>query len=250
MKCKNCTEEISTKFHHAISTNICPFCGQEIISLELQTALSELQEIMKLTDQYKTEIFEWLKTNYNLIDANSEEYKALEEKAKSTPVKIKVDPKEVKLDDKGNQLTGTPLNTETTNVFAKRAGVKMGNQDHFKSIVSQIKNSGGSGETNMILGAGGLGSEASPEDIAAYQEILGGGSSAIPSVGAIGGEESFGNDDGEPIPAIVEAFARQKGGAVDYNARDVAKLENLQYKSQQAKREMREGGSIGLIRRS
>ena len=32
MKCFNCKEEISEKFKHALSQNVCPFCGRGIFS--------------------------------------------------------------------------------------------------------------------------------------------------------------------------------------------------------------------------
>lgn len=243
MKCQSCSEEVSQKFAHSLATNACPFCGGQIMSEDLQVALSELKDIMQYTDKFKVEIFDWLRTNYSLIDSNSEEYKALEEKAKSTPVKIKVDPKEVKLDAKGNQLTGTPLqDQETTNIFAKRAGIS--------KIVNQIKSKGNSGGGSLLVGGGGDFSDADPEDVAAYQEILNGGVPVVNS--AISSNEGFGEDEGEPIPAIVQAFARGKTGqgAADYNPKDVASLENLQQKSRAASRELGQSGGVGLIRRS
>jgi len=245
MKCKSCSEEISPKFAHSLATNLCPFCGDSILDEELIIVLSELREIMKTTETYKAEVFEWLKTNYNLIDANSDEYKAMIEKASSTPAKIKVDPKDVKMDNKGNQLTGTPLQSqETTNVFLKRAEVKT--QDYYKNIAKQINK--GTSKNNSTGGfpltAEDL-SEADPAEVEAYAAIISGDSEPVI-------KSAIDDYDGgeEPLPAIVEAFARGgKGRSGDYNPRDVAKLQALQDKAKGASNELSQSGGVGIIRR-
>lgn len=257
MKCKSCSEEISQKFGHAIATNICPFCGQEIMSLELQVALSELCEVMKSTDQFKAEIFDWLQSNYQLISKDSEEYKDLVAKAESAMNKVaplknaikKVDPKTVELDDNGNQLTGAPIqDQEMTNVFMKRAQVKP-EPKNMRDIVNQIKKSGGASATSVGIE---VGVEADPEEIDAIQSELSDlfGGDSVSEEGNGSSFDAF--DDLDEIPAVVQAMASvasggSKGG--DYNARDVAKLQQLQNKSKHASSALSRGGSVGLIRR-
>lgn len=250
MKCKSCNEEISQKFAHSLAINQCPFCGKEIMDEGLVIVLSELREIMKSAEAYKIEVFEWLKTNFNLIDSNSDEYKALIERATSTPIKIKVDPKEVKFDEKGNQLTGPALqNQDATDVFFKRAQVKPKTQDYYKNIVNQInKGSAKSNAGGFTVSSEDL-ANADPEEVAAYNELIVGNSNP-PILSSV---DPFGYDnDEEQLPAVAEMLASGKMGQAnaDYNARDVAKLQALQNKSSSAKKEMANSGGVGLIRRS
>lgn len=243
MKCKSCEQEISQKFAHSLKTNICPFCGETIMDEDLVVALSELRDVMELTKEWKSEMLEWLKTNYNLIDASSEEYQALVEKAKSIPAKIKVDPKEVQLDTKGNQITGTPIQSqETTNVFMKRAQVPGAkNPEYYKSMANKI-NKGSTSFSEADFAA------ADQEDVQAYQELMAGDASMpVQSTSAF-----IDQGDEEPLPSIIEAQAQGTFGATSssYNARDVQKLQQLQNKVKGASKELSEGGGVGLIRRS
>jgi len=66
MKCKSCHEVIPPKLSHSIRTNICAFCGEDIMAEELQAILSNLQDVMKLSEPYKEEVEEWLESNYGL----------------------------------------------------------------------------------------------------------------------------------------------------------------------------------------
>ena len=254
MQCKSCNEIVAPKFVYALKTNICPFCGEAIVPDDLQVALSELQEVMAITDKYKAEIFEWLHANYNLIDMQGDEYKALQEKAEMVnkmPVKQArtVDPKNILLDKQGNQIGGEPLQDQgTTNKFMERANIKVSQQDRYRNIINQIKKGGGS--TSVDMGGGGGSTmdveDADPEEVMAMEGAL---SPGIPVVNS--GLMSSDMDDGDEIPAVVEAMAQQASGAggADYNAKDVARLQALQGKSARAKKAMAGGGSVGLIRR-
>lgn len=66
MKCKSCHEVIPPKLNHALRSNICPYCGEEIMASELKEILSNLQEVMKLSEPYAEEVEEWLGANYGL----------------------------------------------------------------------------------------------------------------------------------------------------------------------------------------
>lgn len=250
MKCKSCSEDIPQKFGHAIATNICPYCGDEIMELELQSALVDLREIMKIAEKYQVEVFDWLHSNYDLISKDSDEYKALKERAEIIPVRqpakeaIKsMDPNTVELDRNGNQISGAPIQDQaTTSVFMKRAQVKP-EQKNLRDIVSQIKKSGG--VTTSIT------AEADPEDVAAMEAELGGDE----GVGSLNGGSSMEFDEmgsDEALPAVVEAMAIQAAGGPkgsDYNARDVAKLQQIHGKRSRASNELVRGGGVGLIRR-
>jgi len=252
MKCKSCREEVSQKFSHAITTNACPYCGQEIVPVELQVLLSELKEVMLATDQYHDEIFDWLKFHYGLISRDGDEYKALQEKAelaskmpfKAAAIKH-IDPKAVQLDHNGNQISGeTSQEQAITDGFMQRAQVKtLTQQDRYRDIVNQIKKHGVAAPTS-----GGMTVEADPEEAALMEAELSGG---LPSIGSGLMSNDF-EDDGEEIPAVVQAMAQSAGAGphgADYNAKDVAKLQALQGKAARAKSAMASGGSVGLIRR-
>lgn len=251
MKCKSCNEEVSQKFSHAITTNACPYCGNEIVPVELQVSLSELKEVMTATDQYHDEIFDWLKFHYGLISRDSEEYKALQEKAElasKMPSKAairNIDPKAVQLDHNGNQISGeTSQEQVITDGFMQRAQVKtLNQQDRYRDIVNQIKKHG-----VAPTAQGGMTVEADPEETALMEAELTGG---LPSIGSGLMSNDF-EDAGEEIPAIVQAMAQSAGAGphgADYNAKDVAKLQALQAKSKRASSAMASGGSVGLIRR-
>lgn len=66
MKCISCNEDISAKFHHSISKNECPFCGQNIIDQKLQELLASLKTLMDNGKDYMPQIEDWLQSNYNL----------------------------------------------------------------------------------------------------------------------------------------------------------------------------------------
>ena len=250
MKCKSCQEEVSQKFAHALQTNICPYCGQDIMPIELQVALSELSEVMKNAEQFHVEIFDWLSSNYNLIGRDAAEYKALQEKAElaskqpSKAVMKTVDPSKVELDHNGLQVSGEAIqDQETTNQFMKRAQVKtLNKQEHFREIVNQIKKHG----ATSVDGSGGMMVEADAEEVAALEAELSSG----PGTQSALMSNDF--DSGEEVPAVVEAMARMAGAGPkgsDYSAKDVAKLQELQNKARRASGAMASGGSVGLIKR-
>lgn len=251
MKCKSCSESISSKFIHALSVNLCPFCGESIMSEELQIALSELTEVMKYSETYKEEMFEWLKTNYNLIDGNSEEYKALTEKKMPPPkqIKIRKDSSEVDLDENGNQLTGQSLqNPESTNVFMNRAGIKPP-QENYKDIVARIKGASINSPSTESLTMTDI-VKAKPEDIEAMENML-----MQEQAPAIHSAISYTDDGDDDLDPIAESLARMGdathgGKQTDYNARDMAKLQKLQSKSQGVSKELGRSGGVGMIRRS
>ncbi len=278
MKCKSCTNEVPPKFSHAIKTNICPFCGEAIMDDELQAALSDLQEAMVATDEYQEEIFDWLKCNHGLVpesayvpaevyDTTSAELEAAKIKieelkdqlasAKPTPksgmtAPAKL-PSEIAKDKNGNALEGESLaDPETINKFFKNAQVKAPTDaaTHYKNMVKQIKQkgtmgaseggaSGGGAITPEMMAAYASGEEADPSE---YDELFGGG----PVNSAVDSDY----DDDTDIPAVaLQMMNSAKGKQGDYNARDVAKLQELQKKASNAGRAMNRDGGVGLIRR-
>lgn len=251
MKCKSCNEDVPQRFNHALVTNICPYCGQDIMAAELQSALADLRDVMQATEQYRAEIFDWLLSNYQLISKESEEYKALQAQAElanktsSKQAIATVDPKTVALDKNGNQIGGAPIQDQSiTNKFMQRAQVKPTDSKNLRDIVNQIKK-GGTSSVGTSLTA-----EADPEEVAALDDQLFGGGGLGSLNGATDRDEYY--EEGEDaLPPIVEAMAAHAGAgpkAADYNARDVAALQQIHNKQKRASKGIASGG-VGLIRR-
>src|SRR5258708_29467785 len=73
MLCKSCTQDIPLKFAHAISVDICPFCGKELIDTKLQSILNELKNTMENAKDYMKEVEDWLFSNYSFKKADINE---------------------------------------------------------------------------------------------------------------------------------------------------------------------------------
>lgn len=279
MKCQTCDGEVPQKFAYAIAMNVCPLCGQQIMEPELQKVLNSLREVMTeaSAQDYQSEAFDWLRSNFNLISVDSEEY----QKVLNESIQLKIDLQEEKekskyskpipksgrmaqghqevqmgTDEEGNQvqLQGENIqDPERTQVFLERANAaKMAERNnHYRKMVSQIRKSGSAGAE----GGGGMGGggaitpemimAASPEEVEEMEAMLSGG-------GPIASSSDY--DDDDALDPIAESFIRNAGHSGggqggDYNPRDVAKLQALQSKSSQASKALDRGGSVGLIRR-
>jgi hypothetical protein len=172
MKCNSCSEEVSSKFAHAIATNVCPFCGETIMDVNLQLVLNGLREVMteSVKQEFIPQTFDWLKSNFNLISVESDEYQQLihnneqlkneleELKSRggkgSAPLKKNIKPEFV-VDEEGNQLqvNGTPIQPDViTSGFAERAGIKQTNQDKFKEMINKMKKNAMSSDDSLPVG--------------------------------------------------------------------------------------------------
>lgn len=65
MKCKSCREDVPSKFAHAISVNICPLCGSEIMDAQLQNIIGELKSSFDKGAEYMEDIENWIFSNYS-----------------------------------------------------------------------------------------------------------------------------------------------------------------------------------------
>lgn len=278
MKCNSCSEEVPSKFAHAIATNVCPLCGQQIMEPALQKVLNSLRDAMlaAISDDYQQEAFDWLSSNFNLLSKDSDEYQNLVSEnselqneiqelknrhVKPTPKSAKNFKQEVEniqigTDAEGHQvqLQGESIqDPERTQVFLERAQAnKMaGQSDHFRKIINQIKKSGssgaseGGGSVNIspeMLGA------ASADEVEEMEAMLSGGIPGISS--SLGSSDSDDDDELPPIAQSLIAMGGAKSQSGDYNPRDVAKLQELQAKASRASKALDRGGSAGIIRRS
>lgn len=280
MKCKSCQGEVPPKFTHAIAVNSCPLCGDEIMEADLQIALTELKSAMSATANYPEEVFDWLKSNYNLIPQSAMDEKlAMMESSFTARVQTEVDkakasfykagprPKqtvqddsdEITVDKDGNQTSGEAIQApEQTNKFLKAAGVKkmvetkdrgmVDRSSHYKDIVNQIKKNG----APALLDEGGGSGVITPDMIQALdpdeteelQAYFGNGPGVSSSLDG-------GMDDDDDIPSVVSAWSNQakQSQSGTYNPKDVAALQQLHGKARQASRALSGGGSVGLIKR-
>ena len=273
MKCKSCSGDVPPKFSHAILVNICPLCGDPIMDDELQSALADLKSAMTATASYPNEIFDWLKSNYNLftLDDVTAKLNEAEAKLKETytqqivkPIPKSAQPlpppKEIQVDEDGNQLTGQVIQSpDQTSKFLKDPKVTraISKQDHFKNVIKQIKSSGKMPESSGISGGGG-GGALTPDMIEGIDGSEGGlDSEELAELNAAFGNDEPGIQSGlddemgfdDEIPLAVLNMANAAGGNVGSNNKDLKKLAALQGKSARASNAMRTGGSVGLIRR-
>ena len=256
MKCISCNEEVSSRFTAAYAQNACPFCGQHIMHPEMQKSLNDLREVMTTLSErsFLSEAFDWLKSNFDLISTNSDEYQSLlkdltETKERLTLVSSELEalknrtstpiprsgkglapPGTIQMgkDAQGNpvQLTGEALQSpETTNKFIQRAqaGRVMEKHNDVAALAKQIRKSGGVMENMVIPELDDI-----IEDQANYPA-----------------EPYSGEDEIDPI---MLQYMDPKASTT-YNPRDVAKLQRLQEKVAGASRDLSETGSVGLIRR-
>ncbi len=110
MDCKSCGIEIPPVWVVALKSNICPSCGGEIMSSELQELITGLTEAMGKMPENPQGIACWLVSNYKLSKVNSYE-----------PPEFKQQKKAVKPIQQ-NQL---PKDTSSTEDFFLRANVDL-----------------------------------------------------------------------------------------------------------------------------
>lgn len=126
MKCMSCKEDVPPKFVHAISVNICPLCGKEIMVKKLQEILNELKNVMEKSAEYKEETFDWLFSNYGLKKYDPSEI--------NHNINLEPEQKTVKIVNPPKPLTVRrgEIEEDKATVFAKRAGI-------IKKVVEDIQ---------------------------------------------------------------------------------------------------------------
>jgi hypothetical protein len=134
MKCKSCEQNVDAKFKFAISTNVCPFCGEAIIDVALQAILNDLKTVMERGAEYMEDVENWLFSNYSLRKVNPNDVVDSSEQQfnftnTQRPLKAGKGPMVNRVED------DMPANKEdNTTIFAKRAGIT-----NFKKVLDHIK---------------------------------------------------------------------------------------------------------------
>lgn len=180
MQCVSCTKDINPTWVHAIETNMCPFCGSNILEEHLKNLFSSLRTTMIQLEQYQTQLDDWMISNYNYIKTSSsslssylssefldnfkEQIKQEYKQEFSSEFKHKPEPKSkttVKVTtEKGEEEVQSEQlqSPEETNSFFKRAEAfktKDGfsnmaeKTQHLKSLVKKVKEE--SGENSLLM---------------------------------------------------------------------------------------------------
>jgi hypothetical protein len=66
MNCQNCSIEIPPTWTAALTSNICPACGQPIMNEQVQTLIKELSAALVVLPNNAEAIAGWIISNYNL----------------------------------------------------------------------------------------------------------------------------------------------------------------------------------------
>ena len=67
MKCNSCSNIIDSRLSFAITQNICPYCGQQIMSDELKELLNNVKPLItSLEEKYEDVWLSWIKENFNM----------------------------------------------------------------------------------------------------------------------------------------------------------------------------------------
>jgi hypothetical protein len=153
MKCKSCKEDVPPKFVHAISVNICPLCGQEIMDTKLQSILNDLKHTMDSAKEYSEQVEDWLHSNYSLKKVNSDEIvvPTASIKQASVPTLTPSHSKPITIrrseDDQDQDEVFVNDQQIPTSIFAERAGVSK-----LKKAVDRIKGNIGAADPSEFEG--------------------------------------------------------------------------------------------------
>jgi hypothetical protein len=238
----------------------------------LKNLFSNLRYIMESLKVYPDSLNDWMLSNHNYIKTDSPSLKdylpkqTVEEiiqaaKPYMNDKKVNTEKYTVKVKtDRGEEEVQVEKiqDEDKTNEFFKRAEAVKPNIDGFKSpaektqhlkgLVQQIKRGGApvvneSGNAEIISPE--MLENADPESVAGIQALIEGSVEINSSLSPV---EDGGDDD---IPPVVLAMAKQnQGKSSDYNAKDLQKLQELQARTQAARRNVISGSKGAFSRGS
>lgn len=278
MKCISCSADIDPKWKFAIEQNTCPLCGQLIMEEELKHLLTSLSDIMNKLEQYPEQLNDWLLSNFNYIKTDSpklniyaspsmksdkakhdnselssnlvdlEELEVTEHGSKKDNkfiVKVKTDSGEQEVEAEKIQPE------EKTNEFFKRAEAVKPNIDgfrttaekteHLKKIALQIKRAGSTSITsetgeNSIISPEMM-EDADPDTIAEMESLF--------TENQISSSLNTSSDDDEIPPVVLNMANRAKNSKHTSNPADILKLQQLQNRLQESRKNFESGNNRG-----
>ena len=272
MKCVSCETEINPKWKHAIDINVCPFCGKHIMEEHLKNCIAALSTAMDAMLKYPEQLDDWMLSNHNYIKTDSPGLKAFLPKEAIKEMRKELDEEEfqekkksivkIKTLDGDGQVVEQDVVVEKmatddrTQTFHDRANNMLKQEKAVdgepKSVANKTRDLKAMAEKIKREAAinakaeGGMASmiskemmaEADPEDVAAFQSMIGSGdvvSSSLPAT-------ADGDDD--EIPSVVLQMASmKKGGGTDggANEKDLRALANMQAKVQNSAKRLGKG---------
>lgn len=255
----SCNSEINPKWEHAIDTNICPFCGKDIMDVQLREVLQIIGSKIGIVEKvgHTKVLDDWLLANFNYIKTDSKDLikyvdPELLKAAKKEPISRRL----VKVrTDKGEEevVSEQMQDNETTNDFFKRAEAVKPNIDgfksaaektqHLKNLARQIKKAGTAsmtGDGNDMITAEML-EGVDPEAVAEMSSLM----SDEPAVSSAL-QSSDGDDE---VPDFVLEMANRAKAGGSNNAKDLLKLQEM-HRRQADSSENFKTGSKGAFSRS
>lgn len=267
MKCISCEVEINPKWKHAIDINVCPFCGNGIMEEHLKNLLGSLSDIMVRLQEYPEQLNDWMLSNYNFIKTSSpdlinfvptESIAALQPAAPAPkkqefkePIENKKFTVKIKTERGEEEIEAEKIQSEEkTNEFFKRAEAIKPNLDgfqstaektqHLKKMALQIKRAGATaitsdvGENSLITPE--MIESADPEAVEEMETLLSGGISSSLNDSIMGDDE---------IPSVVLNMASRAKGNTRSNSADLIKLQQMQERTQESRRNFESGNTRG-----
>jgi len=258
MECMSCKSEINPKWSHAIDTNVCPFCGNDIMDIQLKEILQVIGSKINLVEKvgHTKHLDDWMLANFNYIKTDSADLikyvdPELLKAAKKEPISRKI--VKVKTERGEEEVVSEQMqDDETTNDFFKRAEAVKPNIDgfnsaaektqHLKNLARQIKKAGTSsitGDGSGIITADML-EGVDPEAVAEMSSLM----SEEPMISS-----ALNSSDDDDVPDFVLEMAnRAKAGGSSNNAKDLLKLQEMQERQAESRRNFKSGSKGAFSR--
>lgn len=146
MRCKNCNCPVSSNFEHAYTTNCCPKCGQQMMTLDVKSLFSKMQKVLHQDENDVGDLAVWFVDTY-FKEPESVNIQGTSEEALLSQAPPSLDDPELSVSlitkQVGKKPTpikrgGQPTNAsaERANMFAKRAGV---DKIKFETLIKDIQ---------------------------------------------------------------------------------------------------------------
>lgn len=276
MKCESCQVEINPKWTHALTSNICPMCGGQVLPEHLKVCLANLTIAMKdMASQYPDQLEDWLLSNYSYIKTDNPNLKDylpkeviqdLRKEVAHTEVPEKTTTK-MQIKNAKGQIETIEVETkktqsqEKTNGFFERAqaqGIKKTKggaeqqapksapsniaerTSYLKDLAKQIKAEGNQsylGEADLVQMIENDGEPTVDE----LSSAIGSGDiiqSALPN---------YSDGEDEEVPMIVQNMASRAKQGGDNSQKDLQSLQNMHQKASGSSKRML-GGSGSFSR--
>lgn len=259
MQCKSCDSQIDPKWKYATDKNICPFCGKEIMDIELRDVFDALREVLvdSLNSKYSNQVKDWLHSNCGLVlESDVKNYLSEEDKNEFIEVgynkakielknsylgKIKNESDESEINKEKGLLINKPSD-ERASEFMRRAGVTTEDGETVVEKTQRLKSQRIQAKSKLKELVGQIqGAEESDSEIQEPLEDI-----KLYSDDFENNDDSSSDDitlDDEDVPAHVMAMAGLTGKNTNANPKDLISLHKMQSKKRSSFRSGKNGFS-------